>query len=78
MRRVSISLRNMGKIKPRLLPLDDAAYYIGMAPKTLRNRISRKAENPLPIKPKKQGRKVVFDIRDLDKYADSLPYAGEE
>ena len=58
--------------RPRLMDLKTAALYIGMAEKTLRNRISRKAENPFPVKPKRQGRKILFDRRDLDAYADSL------
>jgi hypothetical protein len=59
---------------PRLLDIDAAAAYLGLSPKTLRNRLGRKAENPFPVKPKRHGRKVVFDVRDLDKFADSLPY----
>lgn len=66
------------KFRPRLLDIEQAAFYVGLAPKTLRNRISRKAENPFPVKHKKLGRKVVFDIRDLDRYADNLPYVTED
>jgi hypothetical protein len=66
------------EFKPRLLNIEQAAYYLGMAPKTLRNRISRKAENPIALRHKKLGRKVVFDIRDLDEYADNVPYADGE
>jgi hypothetical protein len=57
---------------PRLMDLPTAAAYIGMAEKTLRNRISRKAGDPFEVKPKRRGRKVLFDRRDLDRYADSL------
>ena len=57
---------------PRLMDVETAAAYISMSPKTLRNRISRKADNPLPVKVKRAGRKVLFDRRDLDRYADSL------
>jgi hypothetical protein len=57
---------------PRLMDLETAAAYIGMAPKTLRNRISRRAEDPFEVKPKRRGRKVLFDKKDLDKYADEL------
>jgi len=58
---------------PRLMDVQTAAFYIGMAEKTLRNRISRKAESPFPVKPKRAGRKVLFDKIDLDAYADALP-----
>ena len=57
---------------PRLMDIPTAAFYIGMAEKTLRNRISRKAENPFSVKPKRAGRKVLFDKVDLDEYADAL------
>ena len=57
---------------PRIMDLPTAAAYIGMAEKTLRNRISRKAEEPFEVKPKRRGRKVLFDKKDLDAYADSL------
>ena len=57
---------------PRLMDVRTAALYIGMAEKTLRNRISRKAEDPFEVRPKRRGRKVLFDKKDLDKYADSL------
>jgi len=66
--------RNMIVIKqwPRLMDLPTAAAYIGMSPKTLRNRISRGSDNPFEVKPKRRGRKVLFDKKDLDKHADNL------
>lgn len=57
---------------PRLMDVSTAAAYIGMAERTLRNGLSRKAEEPFPVKPKRRGRKVLFDRKDLDAYADSL------
>jgi len=68
------SKRNMIVVNqwPRLMDLPTAAAYIGMAEKTLRNRISRKAEEPFEVKPKRRGRKVLFDKKELDAYADSL------
>ena len=57
---------------PRLMEIPAAAAYIGMSPKTLRNRISRKSENPFPVKAKRCGRKVLFDKKELDNYADEL------
>ena len=60
--------------EPRLLTVDLAAQYLGLAPKTLRNRLGPKAEAPFPVKPKRIGRKVLFDRKDLDAYADNLPY----
>ncbi|MEE9913201.1 MAG: helix-turn-helix domain-containing protein [Deltaproteobacteria bacterium] len=61
------------QIKPRMLSVDETAQYIGLAAKTIRNRIGTKAENPFPVKPKHIGGRVLFDVKDLDKYLDALP-----
>jgi len=60
-------------IRPRMLDINDTAEYLGLSPKTIRNRIGPMAENPFPVKPYRQGRKVTFKIEDLDAYIDSLP-----
>ena len=59
-------------IGPRMLSYRDAALYIGIAEKTLRNRTSRRAKNPLPFKPKRVAGKPVFDRLELDRFCDSL------
>lgn len=59
--------------KPRMLSVSEAASYLGIAEKTLRNRMGKKIENPFPIKPKRIGGRVLFDRKDLDVYIDSLP-----
>lgn len=59
--------------KPRMLSVRESAAYMGIAEKTLRNRLGLKAENPFPIKPKHIGGKVLFDVKDLDAYLDTLP-----
>lgn len=56
----------------RLLTIEFAAKYLGISPKTLRNRVGRKAPNPFPVKPKRIGKKVLFDIKDLDVFIDNL------
>jgi predicted DNA-binding transcriptional regulator AlpA len=58
--------------KKRLLPVDEAATYLGLSPRTLYNGSSRKAKEPFPVKPKRIGTKLLWDIRDLDAYIDSL------
>ena len=62
------------KIQPRLLNIEQTARYIGLAPKTIRNRLGPKAPDPFPIKPKKLGGRVLFDIRDLDQFIDELEH----
>lgn len=48
---------------PRLMPLRYAAAYFGICPATFR---------ALDIKPRRFGRRVVWDRQDLDRYADLL------
>ncbi len=62
----------MADIKPRLLDVDQTAKYLSIASKTLRNRLGPKTKNPFPVKPKRIGRKVLFDIKDLQKFVDAL------
>lgn len=61
-----------GGIKPRLLSVEQSAGYLGISPKTIRNGLGPKARDPFPVKPKRAGKRVLFDIRDLDAYIDSL------
>ncbi len=56
----------------RLLSVKDAAAYLGLSPRTIYNRNVKDAINPFPIKPKRWGKRVLFDIRDLDRWADTL------
>ena len=61
------------QITPRMLSVEDAARYIGIAAKTIRNRIGPKAAIPFPVKPKRIGGRVLFDVKELDAYLDLLP-----
>jgi hypothetical protein len=64
----------MTDIQPRLLSVIETAKYLSIAPKTIRNRLGPKASDPFPVKPKKIGKRVLFDIRDLERYVDQLPH----
>jgi excisionase family DNA binding protein len=59
-------IRSAGK---RLLPIPEAAEYLGLAPRTIRNELSRKT---FPVRPVRHGGKVLFRRQDLDAYIDSL------
>lgn len=59
-------------VNPRLLKIEDAARYLGIAAKTLRNRLGPRAQHPFPVKPKRIGRRVLFDIKDLDAFVNAL------
>jgi len=60
-------------VLPRLLSIDQAAWYMGISPKTVRNALCRSAKTPFPVKPKRHGKRILFDIQDLDAYIDSMP-----
>jgi hypothetical protein len=60
-------------IRPGLLSIEQAAGYLGVSPK-----MGPKAPNPFPVRPKRIGRRVQFDVRDLENYVDALPYDGNE
>jgi predicted DNA-binding transcriptional regulator AlpA len=58
----------------RLLNIIEAGRYLGISPRTLYNRCAPKAAVPFPVKPKRVGKSVRFDLRDLDAYIDSLDH----
>lgn len=60
----------------RLLDVPRSALYVGLKPQTLRNRLARNSKNPFPVKPVKVGRRVFFDIRDLDELIDTAKRRG--
>ena len=56
----------------RLLDIRGAAEYLSLSLRTIYNGIGPRAKKPFPVKPKRWGKKVLFDIRDLDAYVDSM------
>ena len=57
----------------RLFTIEETAEYLGISPKTIRNQLGPKAPNQFPVKPKRIGKRVLFDFYDLNRYVDSLP-----
>lgn len=53
---------------PRLMPIPEAAAYLGVSEATLRG---------LPIQRRLLGRKRLYDRLSLDEYASSLPSEGD-
>ena len=51
--------------------IDDAAEYLSISPKTIRNKLSDKS-SPFPIKPRRYGRRVMFSKEDLDEFINQL------
>jgi excisionase family DNA binding protein len=66
------------RVNKRLLNVKEVATYLGLSSQTISNGISRNARTPFPIKPKRVGKLVRFDIRDLDKWVDSLDTQSSE
>ncbi|MBW2096595.1 MAG: helix-turn-helix domain-containing protein [Deltaproteobacteria bacterium] len=62
----------LGSRKKRFLSVQETAQYLGISPQTVCNKISCATEHQLPLKPKRIGRRVLFDIDDLNKYLESL------
>ena len=62
------------KSKPqekRLLTVAETAVYLGISPRTIYNRIGRKAKNQFPVTPIRIGSSIRFDKKDLDEYIES-------
>jgi predicted DNA-binding transcriptional regulator AlpA len=58
--------------KKLLLSIQETAEALGLAPRYVYNRIAPNAKDPFPIKAKRIGRRVLFDIRDIEAYVASL------
>jgi predicted DNA-binding transcriptional regulator AlpA len=56
----------------RLLNVQEAADYLGISAKTIYNQSGPRAKKCFPVKAKRVGKLVKFDIRDLDAYIDKL------
>ena len=61
-----------GKNCKRLFTVEETAHYLGLSPRTIYNATAPKSKAPFPVKPKRIGKLVRFDVRDLDRYVDSL------
>jgi len=65
-------MEQAGRVSKRLLTVEEAASYLGISPRTLYNQAAPKAKKPFPVKPKRVGKLLRFDIRELDSYIDAL------
>lgn len=53
----------------RMLDINDLSERIGLKPQTIRNKLNC---GTFPIKTKKIGRKLLWDIQDVDRFLDGL------
>lgn len=73
MRKIANKTSQELKLTPkRFLSVQETAEYLGVSPRTIYNKLSCAGESPFSVKPKRYGKKIRFDIRDLDQYLDSL------
>jgi predicted DNA-binding transcriptional regulator AlpA len=56
----------------RLIDVNTLAEILDMSPRTIRNGVAPKSKRPFPIKAKRIGKLVKFDVRDVDAYLESL------
>jgi excisionase family DNA binding protein len=56
----------------RFLSVRETARYLGISPQTIYNSISLHSGKAFAVKPKRVGRRVLFDIKQLNEYLDSL------
>jgi predicted DNA-binding transcriptional regulator AlpA len=56
----------------RLLTVEEIAAMLSMSPKSIYNGCLRGAKYPFPIKPKRIRRLLRFDVRDVERYLESL------
>jgi predicted DNA-binding transcriptional regulator AlpA len=61
----------------RLLSVEETSQRLGISPQTIYNSISRKSDRHFPLRPKRWGKKVLFDSKDVAELIDQLPYADE-
>ena len=55
----------------RLITVEEAAAYLGISPRTIYNGLGPGAKRKFPIKPKRIGRAVRFDVQEIEKFISS-------
>jgi len=56
----------------RLLSIREVAEILQISPRTIYNRVRKKAERPFPIKVKRVGKLIRFDQKDVQSYIDQI------
>jgi len=59
-------------MEKRFLTVSETAAFLGISKSNIYNGIQRNPEKRFPVKAKRIGRKVVFDVRDLEEFCNSL------
>ena len=56
----------------RLISVEEAAKLLNISAKTIYNQTGKKSKKPFPVKPKRFGRRLLFDIRELERLISEL------
>jgi hypothetical protein len=60
--------QEVGASRRRMMDINETAAYLAISVRTIRNEMSRRV---FPIKPKKYRSKLLWDVRDVDKFIDN-------
>ncbi len=55
-----------------MFSVEEVADCLGLSPRTVYNRIGKKAKVPFPIKPKRIGKLVKFRVDEIHEYVKNL------
>ena len=56
----------------RLLNIKETSELLGLAARTIYNGVAPNSCHPFPVKPVRMGKAVRFDLKDLERYIESL------
>jgi len=62
----------MDKTIKRLLSVEETGQYLGVSPRTIYNGVAPSSKKPFPLRPKRIGKLIRFDVRELDEYIETL------
>lgn len=61
----------METLTKRLLSVEQLAEYIDLSPRTIYNQVARRAKRPFPLKARRVGKLVKFDLHEVDAWIDA-------
>ena len=64
----NLETRTEPGLQRRFYSVKEAATFLGVAPQTIYNATSRRSGKTLPIPFKRLGSRILFDIKDLEKF----------
>jgi predicted DNA-binding transcriptional regulator AlpA len=56
----------------QFLSIKETAEFLGISERTIYNGVAPKSKRPFPIKPKRIGKLVKFDVRELERFRSQI------